>query len=106
MCKINKVKNFEGRYFTCAICGANIKHAYRVTDSKNGYVYGSECVYKAAGINPVHADKKIKELKSREKSLKKILSNKGVYSWDSYKEMLGLNEEQMINKYLETGQLG
>ena len=106
MCKINKLKNFEGRYFTCAICGANIKHAYRVVDSKDGYVYGSECVYKAAGINVLQADKQIKELKSREKSLKKILANKKVYSWDSYKEMLGLNEEQMIEKYLETGTLG
>jgi len=69
--KINKIKNFEGYFYNCCRCGREIKHAYFVDNSTG--VYGSECIYKIAGTTFHKANKYIKELNFRERTLIKML---------------------------------
>jgi len=46
-----KIKNFEGKYFTCCMCEREIMHGWTLGNSTGStIVYGSECVLKATGV--------------------------------------------------------
>lgn len=97
---IQKIKNFEGYFFTCEKCGKEIKHAFMIN---NKGCYGSECV-----INLVNnADKKIKKEMSKHKLVIKMINNKNVYSWNKYKKAHGFKtDDQLIDHFLKNEKLG
>jgi len=77
-------KNFKGFY--CDTCGRELKHAYSV----NGHgEYGSECVYKAAGISYDSASKLIKGQITLAKIWGKMIANPNAYSLEKYASSMG-----------------
>jgi len=102
--QIAKLRNPEGYYFTCLCCGASIKHAYSTSNAKG--LYGSECVYKVAGLSYEGSQKQIRELKWRDKEIGNILKAKKSYNWEAYKDAHGYSDEELINHFLTKGKLG
>lgn len=96
MSKINKIKNFEGRYFHCSNCGREIKHAFTIEGVQGQF--GSECIYQIAGVT---AKNQIKRLNDLSKRWHDISNHPKVYSLDSYIEVYGSIDkvEEIFFKY-------
>jgi len=93
-------KNFKG--FFCDTCGRELKHAFSI----NGHgEYGSECVYKAAGISYDRASKAIKGQMTLAKLWNKMTSNPKAYSLELYaQDMGGIDEVERM--FFIRGHLG
>jgi hypothetical protein len=98
--RIIKLKNFEGRYYTCSKCGHELKHAYRIDGGSD--VYGAECIKHIAGWS-----KQVKEQNNRMKNIEEMLVPNGLWGNSFFKAMSdrNLTEDEMINFYLKEGNL-
>jgi hypothetical protein len=93
-------KDFKGFY--CDTCGRELKHAFSI----NGQgTHGSECVYKAAGINYNMAAKAIKCQMTLAKLWNKMISNPAPYSLDKYAQSMG-GIDEVERMFFIRGHLG
>ena len=99
---ILKLTDKDSKGFYCDTCGRELKHAFSIDGSG---AYGSECVYKAAGINFNMAAKAIKGQMTIAKLWSKMISNPTNYSLDFYaQEMGGMGEVERM--FFLRGHLG
>ena len=91
-------KHFQG--FTCDCCEREIKHAYSI----NGVgTYGSECVYREAGIPRQKAGIMMREANSIAKYWNKIVSNPKMYDLQAYLDSYNCTADEYYNIFVERG---
>jgi len=93
-------KHFQG--FTCDTCDRELKHAYSINGAGT---YGSECVYKAAGISYERASKAIKGQMTLAKIWAKMVSNPALYSLSAYAASMG-GIDEVERMFFIRGRLG
>jgi len=102
MTKITKIKNFEGYVNNCNSCGREIKHAFKVEGQRG--LYGSECIYRIAGIDRKSAKKQVKEQMDNYKTWLRINENPHIYNLESYIKIYG-SVDRVESVVLRNGRL-
>jgi hypothetical protein len=100
--QITKARNAWGHDGECSCCGRAIKHMFQVGEDSR--VYGEKCALNLAGYTPAN-QKQVKTIKNRIDSLEAILRRPGAHFWHETREMLGLSEAAMIDRFIETGRI-